>query len=499
MIKTYTCTERKEYTEKGRKKYRNKPSYQKKFDVAIETANKKAGIEEPLEQTSNQHSPQRNFEIKRKKLVLTNNSVSSNHTKDTYVSLEIECNNQSIECTSTPNSASTNDNITEKRISLTPARKETQRRSMKRSRTPEKVETKRSRQSNSEDVAINVINNNISGSNQVTPCNSGSESDDDLPAVSISQTPSKGYSSLKDIQSKDLVWVKHNKDPYWPALVMKDGSAKNVAINFFAYDGPQYLVKNKKKILPYFCAEKEQFEEEKVHNPGLMQACNEALWLLRSGKKECGSTADEQYDAIKKRRAMSQVTPCKRMTFTDTDDGSSSSSDDEPMESAFGYDITVNRTNIRGNNINGGVDEDSPKTEVVSKFPKGSPYSFDILKENFIFFEKELYSIFKGEIDSENHRIFFQGTSKERNRVQIQNRCGPLLYLHIDHWKELQDMMVAWVKKWSRDDNIKELIHEVKYVSDVMFPEATVRTMMRVEQIRKEEAWGKFLSLDSNE
>lgn len=38
-------------------------------------------------------------------------------------------------------------------------------------------------------------------------------------------------------------------------------------------------------------------------------------------------------------------------------------------------------------------------------------------------------------------------------------------------WKELQDMMVAWVKKWSRDDNIKELIHEVKYVSDVMFPE----------------------------
>lgn len=41
------------------------------------------------------------------------------------------------------------------------------------------------------------------------------------------------------------------------------------------------------------------------------------------------------------------------------------------MESAFGYDITVNRTNICGNNINGGVDEDSPKTEVVSKFPKG--------------------------------------------------------------------------------------------------------------------------------
>lgn len=30
-------------------------------------------------------------------------------------------------------------------------------------------------------------------------------------------------------------------------------------------------------------------QEEKVHNPVLMEACNEALWLLRSGKKgeEC--------------------------------------------------------------------------------------------------------------------------------------------------------------------------------------------------------------------
>ena len=38
------------------------------------------------------------------------------------------------------------------------------------------------------------------------------------------------------------------------------------------------------------------------------------------------------------------------------------------MESAFGYDITNNRTNVRANNSNGAIDEESPKTD---KFPKG--------------------------------------------------------------------------------------------------------------------------------
>ena len=40
------------------------------------------------------------------------------------------------------------------------------------------------------------------------------------------------------------------------------------------------------------------------------------------------------------------------------------------MESAFGYDITNNRTSMRVNNSNEGVDEESPKT-VKSQFPEG--------------------------------------------------------------------------------------------------------------------------------
>lgn len=46
-------------------------------------------------------------------------------------------------------------------------------------------------------------------------------------------------------------------------------------------------------------------------------------------------------------------------------------SDDEPMESAFGYDITNSRTSIPAGDNNGGVDEESPRTGVVSQFPKG--------------------------------------------------------------------------------------------------------------------------------
>ena len=96
-----------------------------------------------------------------------------------------------------------------------------------------------------------------------------------------------------------------------------------------------------------------------------------------------------------------------------------------------------------------------------------------------------MYSIFKGEVDSENHQIFFQGNSKERNQIQIQNRCGPLFYLHPDHvriatlliitnvflsqYQELHDIVVSWVKNWSSRE--KKEVHEVKYVSDVLFPE----------------------------
>lgn len=39
------------------------------------------------------------------------------------------------------------------------------------------------------------------------------------------------------------------------------------------------------------------------------------------------------------------------------------------MESAFGYDITNISTNV--NESTGGNNEDSPRSEIVSQFPKG--------------------------------------------------------------------------------------------------------------------------------
>jgi len=69
-----------------------------------------------------------------------------------------------------------------------------------------------------------------------TPRNSDYESEDDLPAISMTQTPVKSYSScelanascilrndvscvVKSIEDGELVWVKHSRDPFWPALV----------------------------------------------------------------------------------------------------------------------------------------------------------------------------------------------------------------------------------------------------------------------------------------
>ena len=178
-------------------------------------ANKNAGIEEVIdtvEQTNNQHSPQTgNFEIRRRNSTSTSNVCS--YPKDGTPPCEIDYNNQHVELTSTPISGSTGNCDSE--IMLTPTRMETPSRSVKRlqatgtrqtqrqseSRKRSRAtgqqngETKKSKQSNNKDNDASTNDNNINSSHD-TPCNS-SESEDDLPAVSISQTPTKGFSSCK--------------------------------------------------------------------------------------------------------------------------------------------------------------------------------------------------------------------------------------------------------------------------------------------------------------
>ena len=170
--------------------YSKKPYYQEKFNIAIGIANKELGIED---QCSG------NFEIKRKNLT-SSSSASNNcfYSKDSTPphNIEYSC----MEHTSPINSGSPkrNDNFTTELL-LTPTRKETQSRSIKQSakrpRNDSSKGRKKMKESNSEDN--DMINN--TNDNQVTPCNSSSdnESEDDLPAVSMSQTPTKRYSSRK--------------------------------------------------------------------------------------------------------------------------------------------------------------------------------------------------------------------------------------------------------------------------------------------------------------
>ena len=184
--------------------YKKPSDYREKFDVAIGIANKKLGIEkvtEATEQSSDQHSLQAgNFEIKRKNLT-SSSSASNNcfYSKDsTPPPRSIEYSDQHMEHTPTPNSTSGSaqkcDSFTDEL--LTPTRMETQSRSIKQSakrpRNDSSKGTKKRKESSSED--IDMINNN-----QVTPCNSSSDNEsDDLPPISISQTPTKaGYSSCK--------------------------------------------------------------------------------------------------------------------------------------------------------------------------------------------------------------------------------------------------------------------------------------------------------------
>lgn len=77
---------------------------------------------------------------------------------------------------------------------LTPTRMERQNRSRKRSQTTVFGESKKMRQSTKSDdrVSMNTINNGM----EVTSSNSSSD-EADLPAISMCQTPTKGYSSCE--------------------------------------------------------------------------------------------------------------------------------------------------------------------------------------------------------------------------------------------------------------------------------------------------------------
>lgn len=179
-------------------------------------ANKKAGIEEvkdTVEESNNQSSPQTgNFEIKRRNFLTSDSTSTSNncsYPKDSTPLRDVEYNNQRAELTSTPISGSTRKRDSE--IMLTPTRMNTPSRSLKRSQTTDtgqaqrqsksrkrsrgqqNGEAKKSKQSSSKDNEASTNDGSINSSHD-TPCDS---SEDDLPAVSISQTPTKGFSSCK--------------------------------------------------------------------------------------------------------------------------------------------------------------------------------------------------------------------------------------------------------------------------------------------------------------
>jgi len=228
------------------------------FDVAVDIANKKVGIEETTEelgQNSDLHTPQTGkFEIKRRNLSSSRNSASNSKDSDSpscnFEDQYMECGHKSSldSCSLSPQPQylDPSDSGSVKKcndtslssasdVMLTPTRMERQNKSRKRSQTTStfkkskktKVNTKKD-----DHVSMDTLNNGT----KLTP---NSSSDEDLPAVSMCQTPTKGYSSrefyfvfikqmwhfvyftcvVKDIKSKDLVWVKHGKDPFWPALV----------------------------------------------------------------------------------------------------------------------------------------------------------------------------------------------------------------------------------------------------------------------------------------
>ncbi|XP_065910617.1 PWWP domain-containing DNA repair factor 3A-like isoform X2 [Dysidea avara] len=466
QIKTYDCSDRKVLIDQGKKKCRSKfPKYVLKFDEAVKIADDKVGIVQSEEETVQQ----RDICCEPRKLF---------HSSQPAINEQDDALDNSVSTPSNSLLMSPNDSLNGNSLSQIPTRLS---RSAKRPRTnstskPTKRKSKAAKQG--EGSASN-------GVMESTPCNS--ESEDDLPAISMTQTPIKSYSSLKSIEDGEIVWVKHKKDPFWPALVVRGGNKDRAIVKFFNYEDQDYPVKNKKRILPFLCADKEKYEEAQNNDDSIRAALREAYLLLRSrGSEEFSGTPVAQYEAVKKRR--SQTTPCKRITFTET--SSCSSDDDEPAESAFGYDIT-NKQDIGATNDTTHEVDDLP---IISVFPVGSLYSYDILKCHFTQLESDLYNIFKGDTPSENHRIFFDGTFKERDTLKIQNRCGPLEHLHMEHWKELQDQMIEWVTKWSKAEN-KEVV-EMRYVADVLFPEATVRTMMKIESISMEKAWEKFLELD---
>ena len=180
-------------------------------------ANKKAGIEEEVkdtvEESNNQSSPQTgNFEIKRRNFLTSDSTSTSNncsYPKDSTPLRDVEYNNQHVELTSTPIRGSTRKCDSE--IMLTPTRMNTPSRSLKRSQTTDtrqaqrqsksrkrsrgqqNGEAKKLKQSSSKDNEASTNGGSINSSHD-TPCDS---SEDDLPAVSISQTPTKGFSSCK--------------------------------------------------------------------------------------------------------------------------------------------------------------------------------------------------------------------------------------------------------------------------------------------------------------
>ena len=175
--------------------YQKSSYYKERFDAAISIAKEKLGIEEVTKAPEESSDHSGNFEIKRKNL--SSNSASNNclHSENGTPPHSTEYSDQYMEHTSTPAIKCTTELLS---TPTRPTRSGAIKQSAKRPRSDSRMKrVKKMKESCSEDDQSNdPLNNN----SNVTPCNSSSDNDseDDLPAISITQTPTKGgYSSCK--------------------------------------------------------------------------------------------------------------------------------------------------------------------------------------------------------------------------------------------------------------------------------------------------------------
>eukprot|EP00112_Aurelia_sp_Birch-Aquarium-sp1_P008246 Seg1903.8 transcript_id=Seg1903.8/GoldUCD/mRNA.D3Y31 product="hypothetical protein" protein_id=Seg1903.8/GoldUCD/D3Y31 len=100
-----------------------------------------------------------------------------------------------------------------------------------------------------------------------------------------------------------------------------------------------------------------------------------------------------------------------------------------------------------------------------------------------------LIKIYNGEIESERHKIFTSGTTKQKDDLKYKSGYGP-----IDDDKmaeDLSDQLLTWFKEsCSKRVNI----NAVSYVHDVWLPEAIILALMNSKNITRNKAEKIYLA-----